>query len=712
VAGDPRGEKTGAQPVCLDLCEPLGVGGEILPPIPDNNCQLLPHAPRIAACPQEPAMPNRLAQESSPYLLQHADNPVDWQPWGEAALEQARREDRPILLSIGYSACHWCHVMAHECFEDPEVAAVMNRLFVNIKVDREERPDLDQIYQTAHQMLARRGGGWPLTLFLAPDQTPFFAGTYFPKQARFGLPGFVQLMEYVADAYRHRRADIEAQNAALLEALADQAAEAGPAVAMAEHPLRAAVAQLTENFDPVHAGYGGAPKFPRPADLEFLLQRGDARSREQVLVTLRRMAERGLMDQLGGGFYRYSVDERWAIPHFEKMLYDNGPLLALYADAWALTGEAGFLRAAALTVDWLAREMTTPEGVFCSALDADSEHEEGRFYVWTPEAARALLSAEEYAVAAPRWGLDAAPNFEGHAWHLGGERSLEAVAAELGLDMATATDRLESARVKLLAAREQRVRPGRDDKVLASWNALMIRGLARAGRRCDRPDWTRMAQGAVDALRRLAWRDGRLLASWKDGQARHNGYLDDYAFLLDALLECLQADYRTADLAWARELADALLTHFEDPERGGFWFTSHDHERLIHRMKPVHDNAMPAGNGVAAVALNRLGQLIGEPRYLQAAERALRLFYPAMADHPPAFPGLLGPATELGDWQSRAQRALPANALCLAIPPDTPGLPDALAKPVRTYVAAHVCTGVKCLPEIVRFDDLAAIFML
>lgn len=670
-------------------------------------------------------MPNRLARETSPYLLQHADNPVDWYPWGEAALTRAKAEDKPILLSIGYSSCHWCHVMAHESFADPAVAGVMNRLFVNVKVDREERPDLDQIYQTAHQLLAGRGGGWPLTVFLTPDQVPFYAGTYFPKQARYGLPGFVELLERVAEAYRHRRADIETQNAALLKALAAESAPAEPTAEMDAGPIRAAIDDLKAGYDPVHGGYGRAPKFPRPADLAFLLHAGDDEASGQVLATLRNMAERGLMDQLGGGFYRYSVDERWAIPHFEKMLYDNGLLLALYADAWARTGQRVHLRAAELTVDWLDREMTTPEGMFWSALDADSEGEEGRYYLWTPQAVEALLSPEEYAVAAPRWGLTSAPNFEGHAWHLGSDHSLDDIARALAIPADEAAARLERARLKLLAARDARVRPGLDDKVLTAWNALTIKGLARAARRCNRPDWAERAARAIDTLRERVWLDGRLHASWQGGKARLNAYLDDHAFLLDALLELIQARFRAIDLAWARDLADTLLARFEDKERGGFWFTEHDHEHLIHRMKPVHDNATPSGNGIAAIALGRLGHLLGEARYLRAAERTLAVNHTELSRHPAAYASLLialgeylvpaetvvlrGPEAELMDWQRRLQPICPDAALCLAIPADVSGLPDVLAKPVRTYVGAHVCTGVNCLTEIVRFDDLRAI---
>ncbi|KAF0103344.1 MAG: thioredoxin domain-containing protein [bacterium] len=670
-------------------------------------------------------MPNRLARETSPYLLQHADQPVDWQPWGPQALEQAKREDKPILLSVGYSTCHWCHVMARESFEDPGVAVEMNAHFVCVKVDREERPDLDQIYQAAQQMLSGRPGGWPLTLFLMPDGTPFFGGTYFPREPRHNLPGLIQVLAAVRQAYRQRRADLEEQNTALLRAFATEAPAAQDG-AIGPAPIRQAVADLRSGFDPVHGGYGGAPKFPRPAELEFLFWSGDAEARAQALFTLEKMAAGGLMDQLGGGFFRYSTDVRWAIPHFEKMLYDNGPLLSLYADAWAATGRPLLRRAAEGIVTWLAREMTTPEGLFQAALDAESQHEEGRFYVWTPAQAEAVLSPEEFAVACPHWGLDGAPNFEARAWHLVVARPLDEVAGLLGIAPEQAEARLQRARARLFAARETRVRPGRDDKVLTAWNALMIRGLAHAARRFDRPDWLAMARRAGDALRRLVWAEGRLAATFQGGQARHNGYLDDHAFLLDALLELAQADWRDADLAWARELADTLLAWFEDERAGGFYFTSHDHERLIHRPMPIHDQATPAGNGIAALALGRLGLLLEEPRYRRAAERALARFQASLAATPAACPSLLtalgdclstprlivltGPEPELSVWKQAADRAAGLRDLLFKRTGDAREIPTSLRKPVGNTVNAHVCAGVNCLPEIVQIDALMAIF--
>ncbi len=670
-------------------------------------------------------MLNRLAGETSPYLLQHAENPVDWRPWGEEALTNAVREDKPILLSIGYSACHWCHVMAHESFEDAETAAVMNRLFVNIKVDREERPDLDQIYQTAHQMLTNRAGGWPLTMFLAPDGTPFFGGTYFPRSPRYGLPGFADLCQRVADAWRERRADILQQNGELLKALSPAATAQASGGDLGDAPLRLAVERAAQSFDPQHGGFGGAPKFPQAAELELLLRRhaatGEARCGEMALLTLRRMAEGGIYDQVGGGFCRYSVDERWAIPHFEKMLYDNGPLLRLYADAWRITGEPLFGRVVAESAAWVMREMQSPEGGYYSSLDADSEHEEGRFYVWTPEEVSLHTTAEEHAVATSHYGLDLPANFEGSHWHLAVARPPAEIAATLGRPVEEVERLLRSARDKLFAVRERRIRPGRDEKILTGWNALMIEGMAHAGRVFAREDWQSSARRALEYVRRMLWRDGRLLATCKDGRAHLNAYLDDYAFLLKAVLELLQAEFEAGLLDFARELGDALLMRFEDAA-GGFFFTSHDHETLIHRPKAGHDNATPSGNGAAAFALQRLGHLTGEKRYLEAAERTLRLYYPDMERQPAGFATLLmvleealmppalvilrGPEAQLSEWTVKISKRPWPWVMALGLPRQAGRLPAALDKPLLEGVNAWVCSGVRCIEPIDDFSCL------
>jgi uncharacterized protein YyaL (SSP411 family) len=655
-------------------------------------------------------MTNRLANETSPYLRQHADNPVDWYAWGEDALARARNEDKPILLSVGYSACHWCHVMAHESFEDPEVAAVMNRHYVNIKVDREERPDLDQIYQTAHQMLSQRGGGWPLTMFLTPDGTPFWGGTYFPKTSRHGLPGFVEVLERIAAVWREQRGAIGEQGEQVRLAFSRlQPRPAAQRPELGAEPIDAALEALRASFDARHGGFGGAPKFPHPTDLELCLRKGEAGI---VDTTLRRMCEGGIYDQLGGGFCRYSVDAQWMIPHFEKMLYDNGPLLALLADASLAIGDTLYARCAEQTAGWILREMQSPEGGYYSSLDADSEHEEGKFYAWDANEARSLLTKAEWEVAAPHYGLNGGPNFEGRHWHLHVAQPLRA-----GTEAP-----LASARAKLFAAREARVRPGRDEKILVSWNALAMRGMAHAGRVFGKPEWIASARRALDFIRERMWQGGRLLATCKDGRAHLNAYLDDYAFLVAALIELLQAEFRLEDLGFAEELAEVLLEQFEDREAGGFFFTAKDHERLIHRPKPGHDNAMASGNGTAALALNRLAALTGETRYARAAQRALELFYPAMRDHPYGYGALLialeeqiappatailrGAAPALAPWAGAMAREYLPLTLVLAIPAGLPGLPPVLDKPARHTVNAWLCRGVTCLPPIESIDAL------
>jgi uncharacterized protein len=671
-------------------------------------------------------MPNRLAHETSPYLQQHADNPVDWRPWGEEALAAARDLDKPILLSVGYSACHWCHVMAHESFEDPEVAAEMNRHFINIKVDREERPDLDQIYQTAHAMLTQRSGGWPLTMFLLPDGTPFFGGTYFPRQPRYGMPGFLDLVPRIADAYRTKRDEIAKQSGALLEAFSRTLPAAEQKQELKRGPIDAAVRELAQVFDDVHGGIGHAPKFPHPHELAFCLRRHAVDGGEIAVaiarLTLAKMAEGGIYDQLGGGFCRYSVDQFWTIPHFEKMLYDNGPLLALYADAWLVTKNRAFARVAADTAAWVMRDMQSPEGGYYSSLDADSEHEEGKFYVWTPQAVQELLGADEYAVLAPHYGLDGPANFEERHWHLRVAKPLPALARQLGCSLEECEARLASARAKLLAVRDERIWPGRDEKILTSWNALMIRGMVRAARVFNQPEWLASAERALDFVRRALTREGRLLATYKDGTAHLNAYLDDHAFLLDALLELTQARFRGSDLEFACEIAELLLAQFENREQGGFFFTSHDHEQLIHRAMSAPDGAMPSGNGIAALTLQRLGHLVGEPRYVEAAERALRLFYPALARNPSAYVSLAtaleesltppaivilrGDEPALGEWRRAVDARYRPGTLTLAVPAGAAGLPPALDKPhpppgtPARWVSAWVCRGATCLPAI------------
>ncbi|HEY7986242.1 MAG TPA: thioredoxin domain-containing protein, partial [Methylophilaceae bacterium] len=485
-------------------------------------------------------MANRLSLETSPYLLQHADNPVDWHPWGEEALSLSKAQNKPILLSIGYSACHWCHVMAHESFEDVRTAEIMNALFINIKVDREERPDIDQIYQTAHAMMTQRSGGWPLTMFLTPEQIPFYGGTYFPPTQRYNLPGFADLLPRVAAAYHERGASIQEQTQPLLDALA-QRNGVDAAVDLNVSMIANGIAHLKSSFDSRHGGLGSAPKFPNEPDwaLFLYLAREDDDARAMVVKTLSAMAAGGIYDHLAGGFCRYSVDERWDIPHFEKMLYDNGQLLSLYADGWLLTGEPRWKGVVEESIHWLLDELQDVEGAFYAALDADSEGVEGKFYVWERSEIQTLLLPEIFPTFAEYYGLDAAPNFEDEYWNL----------RVTGID--DGAPQLAVARKLLLDARAKRIRPGLDDKILTSWNALAIKGLAQSAQAFQRHDWLERAQQAMDFIRQNLWQDGQLHATYKQGRARFNGYLDDHAFLLDALLMLLQAEYRQQDLEFA-----------------------------------------------------------------------------------------------------------------------------------------------------------------
>jgi uncharacterized protein YyaL (SSP411 family) len=671
-----------------------------------------------------PSRRNRLAAETSPYLLQHADNPVDWYPWGDAAFAEARATGKPVLLSIGYSACHWCHVMAHESFEDPGTAALMNELFVNIKVDREERPDVDRIYQLAQQLLARRGGGWPLTMFLTPDQRPFFGGTYFPPAPRQGMPDFRTVLQRVAQYYRDQGNALRDQTQALVNALAAIDAPAATFEApLTDAPLRLLRRQLEQRFDRHHGGFSPAPKFPHAGMIGRLLRDWHASAANSdpdlqalfmATLSLKRMADGGLQDHLGGGFCRYSVDDRWEIPHFEKMLYDNGALLSVYSEAATATGDAAFAAVATNTADFLLREMRAPGGSFYSSFDADSEGHEGTWYLWTPEEVDAILGNDAAPLFKARYGLDLAPNFEG-SWHLIAAREISELAEEgrFGNDPEALARQLDAARSKLLQVRSQRPAPGRDDKILTSWNALAIKGLADAARALYRHDLALAADTALRWLRRHHWRNGRLLATSKDGDARLPAYLDDHALLIDAILSLLTVRFSADALHFATDLADALLQHFEDAAHGGFFFTAHDHETLIHRSRSFSDDATPSGNATAAASLLKLGWLLGNSGYLSAAERTLRAAWPALVEsplaqvhmataleeylHPHNFVILRGTPEHTEPWQRELQRIWRPGTSVMAISTDATDLPPALAgKLPQGEVVAYLCRGSVC----------------
>ncbi|HZT60476.1 MAG TPA: thioredoxin domain-containing protein [Pyrinomonadaceae bacterium] len=587
---------------------------------------------------------NRLINETSPYLLQHAHNPVDWYPWGEEALEKSKREDKPILLSIGYSACHWCHVMERESFENEETARLMNENFVNIKVDREERPDLDQIYMNAVQMMTRHGG-WPLTVFLTPDLVPFYGGTYFPPEDRYQMPGFPRILAAVAETYRTRPEEVRQSAWEILSELRRMniAQESGESINA--ELLDAAYRQLSRSYDPANGGFGGAPKFPSSMNLEFLLRTfkraGDRRALETVTHTCAKMARGGMYDQLGGGFHRYSTDARWLVPHFEKMLYDNALLSRLYLHVYQLTGDAFYKRVVEETLDYVAREMRDPSGAFYSTQDADSEGVEGKFFVWDKAEIEAPLGAHDARLFGAYYGVTEQGNFE-EKNILNVARPAEEVARELGITVEALNAAVERGRRILFGVREKRVKPGRDEKVITAWNGLMIESFAEAAAVLEREDYRGIAEGGARFLLEQMMSDGVLLHVFKDGRAKHAGFLDDYSYVVSALVTLFET---TGALHWLEEatkLADKMVKEFWDGDEGGFYYNGRSGEKLIVRGKDYFDNATPSGNSVAAESLLRLSVLTGNEDYRRKAVNVLRLVRDAVERYPSAFGYALG----------------------------------------------------------------------
>jgi uncharacterized protein YyaL (SSP411 family) len=590
-----------------------------------------------------PERTNRLIHETSPYLLHHAYNFVDWYPWGKEAFEKARREDKPILLSVGYRACHWCSVQMRESFENEAVAQLMNEYFVCIKVDREERPDLDTIYMNAVQMMTGHGG-WPMTVFLTPDGVPFYGGTYFPPEDRYGMPGFPRILLAVADAYHNRRDEVSHSASEVLGELKRLSDFQAQEEELNVEVLDRAASGLLRMLDPTHGGFGSKPKFPPAMSLTFLLRQyhrtGSDAALGAVELTLHKMALGGIYDQLGGGFHRYAVDERWLVPHFEKMLYDNALLARIYLDAFLVTGNDFYRRIATETLDYVRREMTDPQGGFYSTQDADSEGEEGKFFVWTPEEVAAVLGEEDALLFNRYFDVSELGNFEGHSiLHI--DDDLLSVAKLLRATPERLAEVVERGRRLLFAARERRIKPERDEKILTSWNGLMLRSFAEASRVLDRADYREVAVKNAEFLLAHLRRDGRLLRTHKGGESKLNGYLEDYAFLIDGLLALYEATFELRWFEEARALTETMIEQFWDEAGGGFFFTSRDHEALISRTKDFYDNATPAGNSAAAHVLLRLALLAGEARHRQLAEQILRTMKSAMLRAPSAFGHLL-----------------------------------------------------------------------
>jgi uncharacterized protein YyaL (SSP411 family) len=579
-------------------------------------------------------MPNRLVHETSPYLLQHAHNPVDWYPWSEEALGRARAEDKPILLSIGYSACHWCHVMEHESFENPAIAQLMNDNFINIKVDREERPDLDQVYMGAVQIMTG-SGGWPLTVFLLPTGEPFYGGTYFPPEDRYGRPGFPRLLTNIAEAYKTRRTEVS-QNAAMLrEHLNQRVVNKSSATTIGPEVLDQAARNLDGRFDPREGGFGTAPKFPPSMTIDFLLRHhyrtGNANSLHMATYTLDKMCCGGLYDQIGGGFHRYATDDRWLVPHFEKMLYDNALLARAYLDGWRLTGNPLYRRITEEVLDFIVREMRDPSGGFYSTQDADSEGVEGKFYVWD-SSEFADVTGGDAELLSRYWNVSDRGNWEGHNI-LNIPRPPELFCKLENISQVDLAARVAAARTKLYLAREKRVRPGRDEKILTDWNGLALRAFAEAAAFLNRDDYRKVAESNADFILSKLWQEERLLHSYKDGRARFNGYLDDYANLADGLFALYQLTFDTRWLYQAEQLADIIVQRFSDIDEGGFFFTSADHETLVTRTKDLFDNATPSGNSVAADVLVRMAAMLDRNDFRHSAERVFLSMENLMAQY-------------------------------------------------------------------------------
>jgi uncharacterized protein YyaL (SSP411 family) len=575
---------------------------------------------------ENPAHTNRLVHETSPYLKQHAHNPVDWYPWGPEALGRAKAENKPILLSIGYSACHWCHVMERESFENPDIAALMNEHFINIKVDREERPDLDDIYQKSAQAFMRRGGGWPLTVFLTPDQEPFWGGTYFPPTSRYGMPGFPEVILGVVEAYQKEpgqvRENIQRVRSGLRRISSPQPSDAP----LTEELLDGAARDLSSFYEPVHGGFGDAPKFPTPPPFNLLLRQAyrtkESKPLDMTLHSLWRMASGGIYDHVGGGFHRYSTDAQWLVPHFEKMLYDNAQLVRLYLDGWRLSREPRFKRVVEETLEYVRREMVHPDGGFYTAQDADSEGHEGKYFVWTPVEVTEVLGPELGQIFCQVYDITERGNFEG--------KNIPNLIMSNGRievkDVPDAEQMIADARTRLLATRERRIKPLRDDKILTSWNALMISAVWDAYQAVGNPAYREMGKKAIDFLLKTAYQGGRLFRTVTDGVGRLNAYLDDYAYLTAATIDTFEATSDPTYLDKARELTAVMLEQFWDAQTGACFFTGKDHEPLIQRMKGGEDSAIPSGNAVAAMNFLRLFSLSGEQIYVDRAEQTFRVF--------------------------------------------------------------------------------------
>ena len=677
--------------------------------------------------------PNRLINESSPYLQQHAFNPVDWYPWGEEALERARNEDKPILLSVGYSACHWCHVMERESFDDPEIAAIMNERFVCIKVDREERPDIDKIYQLAHQLLTKRAGGWPLTAFLDPHKhVPFFIGTYFSPYGNGSQGGYIHILKQVSKHYKKKKDAIVESGEQFSEAIGNLGVLPRSLVSPDEEYLEQAIDEFLREYDPVHGGFGVSPKFPNPSYLRVLQSycaRPGAAKKERALSvaihTLEAMAEGGLYDHLGGGFFRYAVDAAWELPHFEKMLYDSAQLMPLYADYGMYTKRDDFCRVAIETAEFIMRDMQSECGGYFSTLDADSEGEEGKFYLWSLKDLENILTKSERYVVTTRFGMVGPSKMHKKEWHLRLATSFEDTARRSGVSKARLEKLLNKAMHKMFVVRERRNRPHRDEKILVSWNSLMIRAMARTGRLLERQDFIDSAERAVNFIYEEMWVDGRLKAVAKEDRRYLNAYLDDYVFLAEALLEMLQIRWSKRDFDFLEALLKTVTEHHTNPDSGGYFFTADDHEELLARSMPLHDEVTPSANGVIAQILLKVGFLIGDNDYFSLGLQALDGLQAGIEYRPSAYGSavcameellhpraqviLRGDVEEMNQWSKACIEHSSPDTMVFPIPSDEEDLPGVLAqrklKPDAT-ITAYVCRERTCFPECTTLPEV------
>ena len=670
---------------------------------------------------------NRLINETSPYLLQHAHNPVDWYPWGEEAFEAARAADKPILVSIGYSACHWCHVMEHESFEDEKIAALMNENFINIKVDMEERPDVDQIYMNFVQLTTGRGG-WPMNVFLTPDKRPFFGGTYFPPASRYNMPSWPQILTSIADAYANRREELETSANEIVGELRRLTIAEMSTESLSTGLLDTAFTSYSRTFDAVNGGFGGAPKFPPAMSLEFLLRyhhrTGNDMALQMVRYTCEKMARGGIYDQLGGGFHRYSVDSIWLVPHFEKMLYDNAQLVRVYLHLYQVTGEESFKRTAEETLDYVLREMTDPSGGFYSSQDADSEGVEGKFFVWRPDEIKEILGDEHAAVLNAYFDVTVHGNFE-ETNILNIKRDLENVASELGLSEEQFRQIVDQGKQKLFEEREHRVKPHRDEKVLTAWNGLMLSAFADAAAILGEERYFEAARRNADFLLSELQSDGRILRTWKEGTAKLNGYIEDYANLADGLLRLFEVSGEINYFREARRLADHMIAEFWDDESGGFYFTSNDHEELIVRNKDYYDNATPSGNSVAADVFLKLARISGDDRYERFGVSVLKMAAGKIRQYPQGFGRALSAlefylsekkeiviigSKDDGITKRVFERYLPNAVIVISNEPSESDLPLLQNRgPVDGKPAAYVCENYVCARPVTTPEELLSL---